>query len=247
MMHDPVLHWDNIHVAVRERTLLTGVSAQVAPRGLVGIVGPNGAGKSTMLRAALGLASVCRGQVLLAGRAITDWSARARAAWIGYVPQTTDAHWDITVRELLGLQRASWPEALLATCELETLLDRRLRTLSGGERARAWLARALVHQPALLLVDEPGAHLDLPHHHRMMTLLKSQTRVRAVVVVLHDLHMASRYCDQILLLSQGRLLASGAPTNVLNETLLSKAFRADIAMRRAGDWQVFGDMRAVAT
>jgi len=246
MTHDPVLHWDQIHVAVRERTLLTGVSAQVASRGLVGIVGPNGAGKSTMLRAALGLASVCRGQVLLAGRAVTDWSARARAAWIGYVPQTTDAHWDITVRELLGLQGASWPEALLATCELETLLDRRLRTLSGGERARAWLARALVHQPALLLADEPGAHLDLPHHHRLMTLLKRQARARAVVVVLHDLHMASRYCDQILLLSQGRLLASGAPARVLNETLLSQAFRADIAMRRAGDWQVFGDMRAVA-
>jgi len=246
MHKNPILQCNALSVAVRARLLLQDVNVNIDARGLVGIVGPNGAGKSTLLRAALGLVAPCRGHVLLAGRSVTDWPPRARAAHIGYVPQHTDAHWDITVRELLSLQTASWSGDLLAQCTLEPLLDRRLRTLSGGERARAWLARALAHQPALLLADEPGAHLDLPHHHRLMHLLKMQSRARAVVVVLHDLHMASHYCDHILLLAQGRLIASGTPAHVMNETLLSRAFEADIAMREAGDWQVFGALRAAA-
>jgi len=240
----PILCWQHIHVQVRAQTLLTDINAQVPARGLLGIVGGNGAGKSTLLRAALGLVSVTAGQVALCGRPITDWSLRDRAARLGYVPQNTQAHWDLTVRELLSLQTVQWPATLLGDCALEPLLDRHMHTLSGGERARAWLARALVHQPALLLADEPGAHLDIPHHHHLMQLLKAQARARAVVVVLHDLHIASRYCDHLLLLSHGHLLASGSPDQVLSETLLSTAFGADIVKRQAGDWQVFGSARA---
>lgn len=246
-MNTSILRWERVSVAARNRLLLDDISAHVPPRGLLGIVGPNGAGKSTLLRTALGLIPPCAGQVLLVERPIDSWPVRERAARLGYVPQTADAHWDLTVRELLSLQTSHWPQALAGACELDTLLNRRLRTLSGGERARAWLARALAHQPALLLADEPGAHLDLPHHHRLMTLLKTQARERAVVVMLHDLHMASRYCDQALLLSGGRLLASGPPAEVLNETLLSRAFGAGIAMRQIGDWQVFSTTEALAS
>lgn len=238
----PVLVLDGLRVQAGGRTLLDGVGLQLPPRGLLGIVGPNGAGKSSLLRAALGLLPLQAGQVQLDGRPLGQWTARERAVRIGYVPQQALSHWDLTVQELLSLQRprhAGWLPQLIEACELQALLQRRFATLSGGEKARASLARALVHEPALLLADEPAAHLDIPHHHRLMALLRAQSAARAVVVVLHDLHVASRHCDRLVLMAEGRVLAEGAPAEVLEATRLHQAFGAPVSAHEAGAWRFF--------
>ncbi|RYY91958.1 MAG: ABC transporter ATP-binding protein [Comamonadaceae bacterium] len=238
----PVLALDGLRVQAGGRTLLDGVSLQVPPRGLLGIVGPNGAGKSSLLRAALDLLPLQAGQVQLDGRALAQWTPRERAARIGYVPQQAHSHWDLTVQELLSLQRprhADWLPQLIEACELDALLGRRFATLSGGEKARASLARALVHEPALLLADEPAAHLDIPHHHRLMAMLRAQSASRAVVVVLHDLHVASRHCDRLVLMAEGRVLADGTPAQVLEPARLQQAFGAPVSVHEAGAWRFF--------
>jgi ABC-type cobalamin/Fe3+-siderophores transport system ATPase subunit len=220
----PALALRAVRVRAGRSVLLDGLDLDVPARGLFGIVGPNGAGKSTLAQAAVGLLPLAGGEASVLGRPLAAWSRRALAQRIGYVPQHVLSHWDLTVAELLQLGMAPVPPALLAACELEAVLARRFGSLSGGEQARAAIARALAHAPALLVADEPAAHLDLPHQHRLMRLLKDRARGGAIVIVLHDLHLAHRYCDQVAVLARGRLVACGAPSDVLTSTALTDAY-----------------------
>ncbi|MFM9923215.1 ABC transporter ATP-binding protein [Variovorax sp. H27-G14] len=233
------LAFEDVGVCVGRRLLLDGVSMAVPERGLLGIVGPNGSGKTTLLRAALGLMPLSAGRVLLRGRPLQQWPAREFARHIGYVAQQGASHWDLSVTELLKLNAPALSPALVERCELGPLLTRRFATLSGGEKARVSVARALAHSPALLLADEPAAHLDIPHHHRLMALLRETAMQRAVVVVLHDLHVASAWCERLALVSGGRLLAHGAPAEVLTPALLSSAYGAPIASHDVGALRFF--------
>ncbi|SFP89219.1 iron complex transport system ATP-binding protein [Variovorax sp. OK605] len=234
------LVFDDVSTGVgRHRFLLDRVSLAIPERGLLGIVGPNGSGKTTLLRTALGLMPLSSGRVLLRGRPLPQWPARAFARHIGYVAQQGTSHWDLSVTEMLRLHAAELSPELVERCELEPLLARRFATLSGGEKARVSVARALAHGPALLLADEPAAHLDIPHHHRLMAMLRETARQRAVVVVLHDLHVASAWCERLALLSGGRLLAHGTPAQVLTPALLSTAYGAPIASHEVGALRFF--------
>ncbi len=233
------LAFEEVGVCVGRRLLLDGVSLAVPERGLLGIVGPNGSGKTTLLRAALGLMPLSAGRVLLRGRPLRQWPAREFARHIGYVAQQGASHWDLSVTELLKLNAPALSPALVERCELGPLLARRFATLSGGEKARVSVARALAHSPALLLADEPAAHLDIPHHHRLMALLRETAAQRAVVVVLHDLHVASAWCERLALVSGGRLLAHGAPADVLTPALLSSAYGAPVASHAVGGLRFF--------
>ncbi|MDP3229142.1 MAG: ABC transporter ATP-binding protein [Acidovorax sp.] len=223
-MNAPALTLENVCVLAGARRLLDGVSLNVPARGLVGIVGPNGSGKTSLLRTGLGLLPCASGRVVIQGRPLADWAARDLARHVGYMGQQASSHWDLTARELLQLQAPHLPDDLLQRCELAPLLDRRFASLSGGEKARVSVARALAHGPQLLLADEPAAHLDIPHHHRLMALLKETSRDKAVVVVLHDLHVASLYCDHLALISGGRLVAYGASAQVLTPGRLADAY-----------------------
>lgn len=220
----PALTFEGVSVSVGTRRLLDGVDLAIPARGLVGIVGPNGSGKTSLLRTALGLLPCASGRVQINGRALADWPTRELARHVGYMAQQAASHWDLSARELLQLQAPELPSALLQRCELVPLLDRRVATLSGGEKARVGVARALAHGPRLLLADEPAAHLDIPHHHRLMALLKESSRDRAVVLVLHDLHVASLYCDQLAMMAEGRLVARGTPAQVLTPECLAQAY-----------------------
>jgi iron complex transport system ATP-binding protein len=213
-----------VEVRVGATALLSDLSLTVPRCGLYGLVGPNGAGKSTLVRAAMGLQAVSAGEVRVCGRRLADWGPRALALQIGYVPQHLHSHWDLTVGELLQLSLAPPSSELLHDFELEPLLARRFNTLSGGEQARAAIARALAHRPALLLADEPAAHLDLPHQHALLRLLRTCAARAAVVIVLHDLHLAARYCDHVAILAQGRLLRDGVPATVLDDITLGQAY-----------------------
>jgi iron complex transport system ATP-binding protein len=221
---EPVLAFSGAEVRVGTKALLSDLTLTVPRCGLFGLVGPNGAGKSTFVRAALGLQGLSRGEVRLCGRRLQDWRPREQARQVGYVPQHIHSHWDLTVRELLRLALAPPSAELLHDFELEHLLARRFNTLSGGEQARAAIARAMAHQPALLLADEPAAHLDLPHQHALLRLLQACSARSAVVIVLHDLHLAARYCHQVAVMAQGRLLRYGPPDAVLDDITLARAY-----------------------
>lgn len=205
------------------------------------ILGPNGAGKSTLLRALAGLSR--DPQILLDDRPVAALSPRQRARHIAWLPQTGQAIWPLPVRALVALGRIPHGVTLdsltpadeiaiaqaLADCGLTDLAARDITTLSGGERARAWLARALAVQAPILLADEPVSALDPQHQLTVMEVLRVQARQgRLVVAVLHDLSLATRFADRILLLKEGRVAADGAPHTVLNADILRTVFGVEV-------------------
>lgn len=211
---------------------LEGVSLDLRPGEVTAICGPNGAGKSSLLACLAGLIAPDHGAALLNGSAVTGLPARQRAQAIGYLPQQGEAAWDISVETLVALGRLPWNAgaaadreavaAALAALDLEGLKDRPLSCLSGGERARALLARVLAGQPRWLLADEPLANLDLAHQLALLGQLRSLARDRGlgVVLVLHDLAQAMNFADRVLVLDRGALVADGSPEAVLTEQLI---------------------------
>ncbi|MGM0525866.1 MAG: ABC transporter ATP-binding protein [Pseudomonadota bacterium] len=217
------------------RDRLHEINLTLTKPALVGVIGANGAGKSSLLKVIAGLEKVSQGDVFVAGKQLSDLNSKQRAAVLSYLPQNEQAQWDITVTELLAIgllqhslgkqHRRQRLQKWLNYCDLTGLAERRLSTLSGGERQRAFLARALISEPQLLLCDEPTAALDIQHQLQTLTLLKQQSRAgRLVVCSLHDLSLAARYCDRLILIDQGKLLATGSPASVLTDVNLARAF-----------------------
>ncbi|HVZ91392.1 MAG TPA: ABC transporter ATP-binding protein [Rhizomicrobium sp.] len=228
------LRFEGAHVAYGGRPALSGVSASIARGAVTGVVGPNGAGKTTLLRAALGLLPLAAGEIAVEDRALRQWSRPALARAIAYLPQGGEAHWPLRAADLVMLGRIphrarfappsdedkkAVAEAL-ARADAADFAERRIDELSAGERARALFARALATKAPILLADEPAAYLDPAHQLKLMALLKEEARRgTAVVVTLHDLSLASRLCDEILVLKDGRVAGRD-----LSEATLAKAF-----------------------
>ncbi|RRD41826.1 ABC transporter ATP-binding protein [Comamonadaceae bacterium OH3737_COT-264] len=218
------------------RRLLDDACIHMAAGDLLGIVGPNGAGKTSLLRALLGWLPLRGGQVLLQGRPLADWSLSERARRMAYLSQGQTVHWPMPVRDVVALGRLPYGdakqrsgqqaiEAALHATSMQDLAERNVQSLSGGERARALLARALAVQAPVLLADEPLAALDPAQQLHCMALLREQARQgQAVAVVLHDLSLASRFCSHLLLLDGGRSLRYGPPAQVLDDDALAQTF-----------------------
>ena len=221
------------------RAVLNAVSAEFAPGAVSGLVGPNGAGKTTLLRTALGLLPASGGVIRLLDKPLEDWHREELAKAAAYLPQGADAHWPLVARRLVALGRMPHRSALaplsaddlaavndaLARCDALALAGRRMDELSAGERARVLLARALATRAPVLLVDEPAAHLDPAHQLRLMDLLREEaSRGTAVIVTLHDLSLAARYCDDVVVLDGGRVAASGPPDVALSDDVLKRVF-----------------------
>ncbi|MGK2910732.1 MAG: ABC transporter ATP-binding protein [Sphingobium sp.] len=229
-----------LNVAIGARAVLHGIDAALAPGALVGVIGPNGAGKSTLVRAVLGLVPIVSGKVLLDDVDVTDIARADIARRIAYLPQGQTLHWPLSVERLVALgrlphlapfsrigeeDRAAIDRAL-TLCDVQHLRSRDATQLSGGERARALLARALAVEAPALIVDEPLGALDPGHQMEVMELLRRQAdRGALVIAVLHDLSMAARFCDHVLLLDDGRLVADGTPQDVLTAPRISKVYR----------------------
>nr|WP_208402245.1 ABC transporter ATP-binding protein [Sphingomonas oligoaromativorans] len=226
-------------VALGDRRVLAGIDTEMTGGGLIGVIGPNGAGKSTLARAMLGLLKPLSGRVLLDGAEVGTLRPADRARTIAYLPQGQTLHWPLSVERLVALGRmphlapfsrlsAADTAAIEAAMAATGTLDLRTRDateLSGGERARVMLARALAVEAQALIADEPLASLDPSHQMEMMELLAERARAGTlVVVVLHDLTMAARFCDRLLLLSQGRLMADGSPDTVLTDAALAEVY-----------------------
>ena len=217
---------------------LVGVDCRLRTGAVTAIVGPNGAGKSTLLGAMAGLVSCTSGTVLLDGGALAAMAARTRARTIGYLPQSGDVAWNISVETLVALGRLPHGGAreedarivadTLSALDLTALAGRPVGQLSGGERARALLARVIAGEPRWILADEPLAALDLGHQQALLARLRAlATSGVGVVLVLHDLALVMNCADHVLVLSQGRAVAEGPPETTLTSALIRSVWGVD--------------------
>jgi iron complex transport system ATP-binding protein len=229
----------DVRYRIGSHTAVDGVSVDVRPGELLGLVGPNGAGKSTLLRLLAGLLAPQQGTVTQDGAPLASLSIERRARRIGYLAQAGEVHWPLSVERLVALGRlphlSPWRQGSAAdraaiaramdACDVTRFAGRTVATLSGGERARVLLARALAVEPAVLLADEPAAGLDPHHQLRVMDLVRERAQAgMAVVVVLHDLGMALRTCDRVLLMDRGRAVACGPAADVLDEEAIARVY-----------------------
>lgn len=238
-------------VRLGRHVALSSVSALLEPGQLVGIIGPNGAGKSTLIRALLGLVRPESGDVWIDDSPIAGLSRKDIARRVAYLPQGQTLHWPLLVERLVALGRMphlgplsrlseqdeAIVDAALSRADVLHLKGRIATELSGGERARVLLARALAVGAPALIADEPLAALDPGHQIDVMDLLKAEARAGSLVVtVLHDLGMAARYCDRLLLMDKGRLVADGKPMEVLTEQSLAEVYGISACIEADGAW-----------
>jgi len=227
----------NISLSLRGRQVLDDVSA-LWSGGLVGLIGPNGAGKSSLMRVIAGLWHG-DGEVLLDGASLSVLAPQARAKRLSFLPPERDMTWPLPVRDVVALGRhphrgsfAPWTEgderaveAALDAVEARDLANRPVSAISNGERARVLLARALTVEAPVLLVDEAVAALDPAHQLQVMEVLKAEAaKGRLVVAVLHDLGLARRYCDDLVMIDGGKVHAHGAPPEVLTDENLAQVY-----------------------
>lgn len=247
------LSLDGVTFAIDGRTLVRELSLRAAPGQVTGLVGPNGSGKSTALRCVYRALRPTGGTVFVGRRDLTSLTLRESARAVAAMTQDSSVELDFTVEEVVALGRAphlSGNQALgererdlvtatMARLDIGHLAHRGILTLSGGERQRVLVARALVQEPQILVLDEPTNHLDIRHQIELLSLLRGSGPT--VLVVLHDLNLAAAACDRLAVLSQGRLVASGTPDEVLTAELLREVFgvRADVVHHpRTGDPQL---------
>ncbi|PKB24835.1 iron complex transport system ATP-binding protein [Novosphingobium kunmingense] len=222
---------DKLTVAGR----LTAASVALRPGEVTAILGPNGAGKSSLIACLAGLLDAERGTVALDRAALSALPPRERARAIGFLPQSAEVAWDMSVETLVGLGRLPWRQDraedeaaiadAIAAMDLADLKDRAVNRLSGGERARALLARVLAGQPRWLLADEPLANLDLRHQQALLARFRALAdRGLGVVLVLHDLAQAMNHADRVIVMAQGAVAADGAPGEVLTPALIEQVW-----------------------
>ena len=230
---------EQLSVALGGRTVLEGIELDLSGGALVGVIGPNGAGKSTLVRALLGLILASAGRATIDGTDVAATPRKVIARRVAYLPQGQSLAWPLSVARLVALGRLPHLaplsaigdadrqaiERAMARTDVAALADRTATELSGGERSRALLARALAVEAPALIVDEPLASLDPGHAIEVMELLRAEAASGTLVIaVLHDLTLAARYCDRLVLLDRGRLVADGDADRVLTAERLDGVY-----------------------
>jgi len=222
----------NVSASYGGRPALENANVTFGEGRLTGIVGPNGAGKTTLLRVALGILPF-EGRVQLLGRSLAECSREFVARSIAYLPQESGTQWPMLVRSVVALGRMPYGREMdtgavddaMERSDVEQFAHRRMNELSAGERARVLLARALATLAPILLVDEPAAHLDPAHQLRLMELLRAEAeRGVAVAITLHDLALASRFCDDVVVMRTAQVAGQGPVEQVLSDDALAHVF-----------------------
>lgn len=235
------------------KLIVDGVSLEVAPNRVLGLIGPNGSGKSSLLRLLCRLRKVSSGVVTLDGRDIGDLGRRDLSRRLAFVEQQAATEVALTVCDVVRLGRtphraafAAWSardeaavEAALARVGLTERHDQFWHTLSGGERQRVHIARALAQEPRELILDEPTNHLDIQHQLGILALVRRLGLT--CIVALHDLNLAALFCDRIGVLSDGRLVACGPPDEVLTPALIRAVFGVEVAIREGAQGRRYID------
>lgn len=231
---------------------LNGVSFAVKPGEVLGIVGPNGSGKSSLLKLLAGLLRPLLGDIQIAGQSINQLEPQVLARMVAVVPQEFVQVFPFTVAETvlmgrfphrrtgwwnLGMGDESEADLLVAhrammDTDVVAFADRLVSDLSGGERQRVMIARALAQEPIILLLDEPMAFLDINHQIDICALIRRLNRERALTVVMvsHDLNVASQLCDRLVMLKEGRVCQTGSPAETINEDILRKVYGCDVVV-----------------
>ncbi|MGW1373203.1 ABC transporter ATP-binding protein [Streptomyces sp. NPDC002446] len=253
------IEMEQVSWAVGDRAIVRDVEMEIRSGETVGLIGPNGSGKSSLLRCVAGLRTPTTGVIRYNGHDIRGWTARRLAQHIAFVEQSADADSDLRVADVVALGRTPFRDrwrgldrtdrtvidAALARVGLTDLRARAWQTLSGGERQRAHIARALAQRPWGILLDEPTNHLDVKHQLELMGLLAATDQT--VLVALHDLSLAARFCDRLILMHQGAVAASGKPQDVLTPDRLASVFEVDAEVGHDGMGSLAVSYRGVAS
>lgn len=230
---------ENLVWRAGKATIIDGVSLAVDPGSIVGLLGPNGSGKSSLLRLLAGLRRPDAGRVLLDDTDLATLGRRAVARRLALVEQHASTEARFAVRDVVRLGRtphhsafSAWTQAddalvdgALARVGMQHRAEQDWQSLSGGERQRVHIARALAQAPREILLDEPTNHLDIQHQIELMRLIRSLAIT--TVIALHDLNHAAMFCDRVVVMAGGRIVADGAPVDVLTEDLLRRVFRVE--------------------
>ncbi|MFJ4155145.1 heme ABC transporter ATP-binding protein [Pseudomonas sp. NPDC089752] len=242
-----MLQVEGLHLRRGSNEVLHDIHLQLHPGQVIGVLGPNGAGKSSLLGVLCGELAPSQGRVTLRDRPLADWAGPERARRLAVLPQISSLGFSFRVEEVVGMGRmphdsgqvrdAEIVEQALRAADAWHLLGRSYLALSGGERQRVHLARVLAQlwpgeEGTTLLLDEPTSMLDPLHQHTTLQAVRSfADRGAAVLVILHDLNLAARYCDRILLLEQGRCHALASPQQVLTPEALKAVFGIDVLVQ----------------
>lgn len=231
---------NEVSFAVPGRTLLEPLTLSLPGQHVIGLIGHNGSGKSTLIKLLGRQQPASGGTISFEGRPLSEWGDRPFARKVAYLPQQTPPTSGMLVKELVALGRYPWHGALgrfgpadrakvaeaMALADVEGFADRLVDTLSGGERQRVWLAMLVAQDARCLLLDEPISALDVAHQVEVLSLVQRLSRERGlgVVVVLHDVNMAARFCDEIVALQKGRLIARGTPDEIMTPVQLEAIY-----------------------
>ncbi len=239
-MTSPLFHLSGVRFSVPGRVILEPLDLGLAPGRIYGLIGPNGSGKSTLVKMLARQIQPSGGTISFDDKPLSDWSDRTFARRVAYMPQFTPAADGMNVRELVSLGRFPWHgtlgrfteqdaekvEAAITRTGLEPFAERLVDTLSGGERQRVWLALMLAQDTSCILLDEPTSALDIAHEGEVLSLVQEISRERGVtvVVVLHDINLAARTCDDIVALRAGKLVAHGPATEIMAPETLAEIY-----------------------
>ena len=242
-----ILQAQQLDIGYGATRIVQDLSFSPPPGKVTALIGPNGCGKSTLLKAFARILTPQAGSLSLDGKAYRDLSARDLARKVAFLPQVLPIPEGVSVRQLVAYGRSPhnslWGrlsgadqhsvEQALQRMELETLADRPLSDLSGGQRQRAWLAMILAQDAAIVLLDEPTTYLDISHQAELLDLMRAlSAEGKTVITVLHDINQACRYADHLAVMQAGRLVASGAPGDVLNAELVCRVFDVQVQIMR---------------
>lgn len=240
----------DLNLVIGDKNIVENASVRIPEGRIVGLIGPNGAGKTSLLKMLANVQTASSGHYYFAGKAIEQYPEKTLAREIGYLAQDATAHWPLRVQKLIELGRLPWQgygkklgksdrQTIDHACditEVRHLLDRVATTLSGGEKTRVFLARLFAAEPRVIFADEPIAALDPYHQLHVMEILQQHARNGGtVLVVMHDINMASRFCDELILINHGKILKTGTISDLLADNLLADTYGIELKMFCDGD------------